>query len=105
MLLAQTLIAKWLGYQDSNLEWLNQNQLCCQLHHTPLATRNRRSRALFGPGRRRGWLAAPTVRADVHTTKDFPRPNSRLDCGRRGAVAAGAQPAQTAVPAQQFQRL
>ena len=26
-----------LGYQDSNLEWLNQNQLCCQLHHTPLA--------------------------------------------------------------------
>jgi hypothetical protein len=25
-----------LGYQDSNLEWLNQNQLCCQLHHTPL---------------------------------------------------------------------
>ena len=28
---------KLLGYQDSNLEWLNQNQLCCQLHHTPLA--------------------------------------------------------------------
>jgi hypothetical protein len=26
-----------LGYQDSNLEWLNQNQLCCQLHHTPMA--------------------------------------------------------------------
>lgn len=26
-----------LGYQDSNLEWLNQNQLCCQLHHTPWA--------------------------------------------------------------------
>ena len=25
-----------LGYQDSNLEWLNQNQLCCQLHHTPI---------------------------------------------------------------------
>lgn len=25
-----------LGYQDSNLEWLNQNQLCCQLHHTPM---------------------------------------------------------------------
>ena len=24
-----------LGYQDSNLEQLNQNQSCCQLHHTP----------------------------------------------------------------------
>src|SRR6476619_3559550 len=24
-----------LGYQDSNLEQLNQNQPCCQLHHTP----------------------------------------------------------------------
>jgi hypothetical protein len=31
------LIRSGLGYQDSNLEWLNQNQLCCQLHHTPLA--------------------------------------------------------------------
>lgn len=26
----------WLGYQDSNLEWLYQKQLCCQLHHTPM---------------------------------------------------------------------
>ena len=26
-----------LGYQDSNLEWLYQKQLCCQLHHTPMA--------------------------------------------------------------------
>lgn len=25
-----------LGYQDSNLEWLNQNQQCCRLHHTPM---------------------------------------------------------------------
>src|SRR5699024_10458155 len=25
-----------LAYQDSNLERLNQNQLCCQLHHRPL---------------------------------------------------------------------
>ena len=24
-----------LGYQDSNLERMNQNHLCCQLHHTP----------------------------------------------------------------------
>src|SRR5665647_3156542 len=24
-----------LGYQDSNLDELNQNQSCCQLHHTP----------------------------------------------------------------------
>ena len=36
----------WLGYQDSNLEWLNQNQLCCQLHHTPLAAYHRRSQAI-----------------------------------------------------------
>lgn len=26
----------WLGCLDSNQEWLNQNQLCCQLHHTPI---------------------------------------------------------------------
>src|SRR5258708_4140128 len=26
-----------LGYQDSNLEQLNQNQSCCRLHHTPQA--------------------------------------------------------------------
>lgn len=25
----------WLGYLDSNQEQLNQNQPCCQLHHTP----------------------------------------------------------------------
>lgn len=24
-----------LGYLDSNQEWMNQNHLCCQLHHTP----------------------------------------------------------------------
>jgi len=24
-----------LGYLDSNQEQLNQNQPCCQLHHTP----------------------------------------------------------------------
>ena len=24
-----------LGYQDSNLDQLNQNQSCCRLHHTP----------------------------------------------------------------------
>ena len=28
-----------LGYQDSNLEWMNQNHLCCQLHHTPVFAR------------------------------------------------------------------
>ena len=27
----------WLGYLDSNQEQLNQNQPCCQLHHTPMA--------------------------------------------------------------------
>lgn len=26
-----------LGYLDSNQEWMNQNHLCCQLHHTPMA--------------------------------------------------------------------
>jgi hypothetical protein len=26
----------WLGCLDSNQEWLNQNQLCCQLHHIPI---------------------------------------------------------------------
>jgi len=26
-----------LGYLDSNQEQLNQNQPCCQLHHTPMA--------------------------------------------------------------------
>ena len=26
---------RWLGYQDSNLERMNQNHQCCQLHHTP----------------------------------------------------------------------
>lgn len=25
-----------LGYLDSNQEWMNQNHLCCQLHHTPI---------------------------------------------------------------------
>ena len=29
---------KWLGYLDSNQEQLNQNQPCCQLHHTPPVT-------------------------------------------------------------------
>ena len=33
-----------LGYLDSNQEQLNQNQPCCQLHHTPMAL-NRGSRA------------------------------------------------------------
>ena len=28
--------AHWLGCLDSNQEWLNQNQLCCQLHHIPI---------------------------------------------------------------------
>src|SRR5690554_2102886 len=26
----------WLGYLDSNQKQLNQNQPCCQLHHTPM---------------------------------------------------------------------
>ncbi|CDZ91910.1 hypothetical protein RHRU231_890008 [Rhodococcus ruber] len=35
--LGDKITGQTLGYQDSNLEWLNQNQLCCQLHHTPMA--------------------------------------------------------------------
>jgi hypothetical protein len=31
--------ATQLGYQDSNLEQLIQNQSCCRLHHTPPAYR------------------------------------------------------------------
>src|SRR4029077_12939879 len=50
-----------LGYQDSNLEWLNQNQLCCQLNHTPLAAYNRRSQAIFGPFNRCDAAAACCV--------------------------------------------
>src|SRR6185369_17534456 len=57
---------QWLGYQDSNLEWLNQNQLCCQLHHTPLATYNHWSQAFSALGERRLAAAAfpfgPTCR-------------------------------------------
>ncbi len=29
----------WLAYKDSNLERLNQNQLCYQLHHRPRLNR------------------------------------------------------------------
>ena len=29
-------IKKELGYLDSNQERMNQNHLCCQLHHTPI---------------------------------------------------------------------
>ncbi len=32
-----------LGYLDSNQEQLNQNQPCCQLHHTPPVIDRRRN--------------------------------------------------------------
>ena len=34
--LAEARVSYWLGCLDSNQEWLNQNQLCCQLHHIPI---------------------------------------------------------------------
>ena len=37
-----------LGYQDSNLDRLNQNQVCCQLHHTPMLLLCNVLRALAG---------------------------------------------------------
>ena len=35
-----------LGYLDSNQEQLNQNQPCCQLHHTPKASDRSRTEGL-----------------------------------------------------------
>jgi DNA-binding SARP family transcriptional activator len=82
-----------LGYQDSNLEWLNQNQLCCQLHHTPLAAYNRRSQATFGSRTRRATATAccigptcrlPKIRGCLLTP---PSPQPRHGPGRRVADA------------------
>ena len=39
----------WLGCLDSNQEWLNQNQLCCQLHHTPMGGDTATSCVVFVP--------------------------------------------------------
>lgn len=36
---ALAVAPRWLGYLDSNQEWMNQNHLCCQLHHTPIGRR------------------------------------------------------------------
>src|SRR5512132_4730089 len=78
-----------LGYQDSNLEWLNQNQLCCQLHHTPLAACNRWSQAVFGPNTPvKGQLtchAGPTCR--------LPKIPRRPPHASSAAVAARSRPA------------
>ena len=39
-----------LGYLDSNQEWMNQNHLCCQLHHTPIGRlRGSWDRSVFVP--------------------------------------------------------
>ena len=35
-----------LGYLDSNQEQLNQNQPCCQLHHTPRSSDRSRTEGL-----------------------------------------------------------
>lgn len=39
-----------LGYLDSNQEQLNQNQPCCQLHHTPMAFSEDRAGSNSIPG-------------------------------------------------------
>src|SRR5690606_19780594 len=46
-----------LGYLDSNQEQLNQNQPCCQLHHTPTAPTGVGPR---GPAERASQLLYPT---------------------------------------------
>ena len=79
---ADIIAAHWLGYQDSNLEWLNQNQLCCQLHHTPLGTHN-------------SW-SEPTM-------PGFQTTLCRLPKIPLCPVAGLAQPMQAALPAKQFQ--
>jgi hypothetical protein len=78
-----------LGYQDSNLEWLNQNQLCCQLHHTPLADLKllvKRSAADHTS------VMRPTLPAVVGRRADYQTIGSHLTCaqpgnGRRAAAA------------------
>ena len=88
-----------LGYQDSNLEWLNQNQLCCQLHHTPLATCNRWSQAILRPDDQLSgnWPVMPGRRADYQRFRvDF----SRAVCGGRRVVTAGSQTRQAALAAE-----
>lgn len=42
-----------LGYLDSNQEQLNQNQPCCQLHHTPRASPQRGTEGQVYPTRER----------------------------------------------------
>lgn len=75
----------WLGYLDSNQEQLNQNQPCCQLHHTPMVFgRSKARRADAGQlyrTRSRPRKRAPVMEATVPLDVGDPRP-----VGRRGPV-------------------
>src|ERR1700754_1067276 len=98
-----TQFRQWLGYQESNLEWLNQNQLCCQLHHTPLAAYNRWSTIICELltslwVRRCQPLSAFTNRSADYQRLEAPSParGHRLSGDRLARVA---QPRQAAVAA------
>src|SRR5205823_11081055 len=78
-----------LGYQDSNLEWLNQNQLCCQLHHTPLAALKL---LVAGFAADHTSVMRPTLPAVMGRRADYQTIGSHLTCARpvRGHRAAVA---------------
>ena len=68
-----------LGYQDSNLEWMNQNHLCCQLHHTPLVG--------APPERNR-----PEQRKVIYTAAPPAHKSRTRECGHRLLRRAGRAP-------------
>ena len=77
-----------LGYQDSNLEWLNQNQLCCQLHHTPMTRPGCPARA------EKRVSNAPTVTTNAQVERLTPAaPRAAGPRWRRGRAARGTRTA------------
>ncbi len=95
---------RWLGYQDSNLERMNQNHQCCQLHHTPWGIPSDGPRAGRRAANRVAILPARLARPKSHGAGPRAGRGSRRASGRRGPSgprrgAAPARPARRRAPA------
>ena len=79
---------EWLPRQDSNLERLDQNQLCCQLHHGVAQTPAPEG---LGPPEQAQRIAGNRALLDTPWSR-FPRPESPRPGATRASLPGSPEP-------------